>query len=92
MAECGWLTQPRSRLWQEPKDGLNTSTVSKTKQHNTTTQHNNTMTKNEFYTLCSMLYILADEALKNPRVLRALRNHEGYDEIAQILQEEFEQQ
>jgi hypothetical protein len=39
-----------------------------------------------------MLYILADEALKNPRVLRALRNHEGYDEIAQILQEEFDQQ
>lgn len=56
------------------------------------TQLRNTMTKNEFYGLCSMLYILADEALKNPRVLRALRNHEGYDEIAQILQEEFDQQ
>jgi HD superfamily phosphohydrolase YqeK len=55
------------------------------------TQHKprHTMTKNEFHNLCSMLYIETSLALENERVLEALRNHESYDEIAQILTEEF---
>jgi hypothetical protein len=36
-----------------------------------------------------MLYIETSLALENERVLEALRNHESYDEIAQILTEEF---
>jgi HD superfamily phosphohydrolase YqeK len=47
------------------------------------------MTKNEFHNLCSMLYVETSLALENERVIEALRNHESYDEIAQILTEEF---
>jgi hypothetical protein len=47
------------------------------------------MTKNEFVSICAMLYIDPALALENDRVLEALRNGDGASELEIIIEEEF---
>ena len=47
------------------------------------------MTKNEFNSLCSMLYIDPELALENDKVVQALIDGWYYDEIAELLEAEF---
>jgi hypothetical protein len=47
------------------------------------------MTKNEFISLCAMLYVSPSLALENDRVLTALREQVSMDEMEEILSEEF---
>jgi hypothetical protein len=47
------------------------------------------MTRNEFNSLCAMLFIAPEIALENESVLSALRDGAHEDEIAEILESEF---
>jgi len=47
------------------------------------------MTRNQFNTMCAMLYIHPEIALENERVVNALRDGAHEDEIEAILYEEF---
>lgn len=47
------------------------------------------MTKNEFYSLCAMLFIDPQVALENDRVIQAIIDGWHEDEIAELLESEF---
>lgn len=47
------------------------------------------MTKNEFNSLCAMLFIAPEIALENENIIQALRDGASEDEIAEILESEF---
>lgn len=54
-----------------------------------TTIQNENMTRNEFNSLCAMLFIAPEIALENESVRAALRDGAHEDEIAEILESEF---
>lgn len=47
------------------------------------------MTKNQFNSLCAMLYIEPSIALENEAIRQALRDGAHEDEIAELLESEF---
>ena len=52
-------------------------------------QTNKHMTRNQFDSICAMLFIYPQVALENERVVNALREGASPDEIEAILYEEF---
>ena len=47
------------------------------------------MTRNQFNSLCAMLYIEPSIALENETIRKALRDGAHEDEIAELLESEF---
>lgn len=47
------------------------------------------ITRNEFNSLCAMMYIEPLLAIENDKILQALRNGAEIDEITELLESEF---